>query len=132
MSANKNYIHNAEEFWSFLDSASVCIHLVGADGKILFANTKELESLGYSSGDYIGHNITEFHVDADVISDILTRLTKGETILSYVARLRKKDESIMYVSINSNVYSKDSEFIHTRCFTSEIDEVAWKALKTAV
>ena len=34
--------------------------------------------------------------------------------------------------INSNVYhEKDGKFGHTRCFTTEIGEKAWKALKQA-
>jgi PAS domain S-box-containing protein len=124
-----NLIEEAEELWSFLDQAAVCIHLVGSDGTIHFANQKELDVLGYTADEYIGHNITEFHVDQDIIQDILTRLTNGETLLSYVARLKKKDNSILYVSINSNVYKKENNFIHTRCFTSEINEMAWDCLK---
>lgn len=125
-----NLVEEAEELWSFLDKAAVCIHLVGADGTIHFANEKELDVLGYSAEEYIGHNITEFHLDQDVIQDILTRLTNGETLLSYVARLKKKDNSTIYVSINSNVYKKGNDFIHTRCFTSEINELAWSCLKS--
>jgi hypothetical protein len=35
------------------------------------------------------------------------------------------------VMINSNVYrEKGGEFGHTRCFTTEIGEAAWKALKS--
>jgi hypothetical protein len=30
--------------------------------------------LGYSSDEYVGHNISEFHVDKHVIEDILARL----------------------------------------------------------
>ncbi|MCJ8296279.1 MAG: PAS domain-containing protein [Colwellia sp.] len=127
-----NLLEEAEELWSFLDQAAVCIHLVGSDGTIHFANQKELESLGFTAAEYIGHNITEFHVDQDIIQDILTRLINGETLLSYVARLRKKDNSILYVSINSNVYKKENHFIHTRCFTTEINELAWQCLKNTI
>lgn len=130
MMTELNLSEEVEEIWSFLDKAAVCIHLVGADGTIHFANVKELEALGYSAEEYIGHNITEFHLDQDVIQDILTRLTNGETLLSYVARLKKRDNTILYVSINSNVYKKDNNFIHTRCFTTEINELAWKCLKS--
>ena len=31
--------------------------------------------------------------------------------------------------INSNVYREDGEFVHTRCFTTCIDEEPWKAIK---
>jgi len=129
MSKIFSLIDEPEEFWSFLNSAAVCIHLVGADGKILFANQKELEFMGYQAEDYIGKNISDFHIDQEVVKDILERLSKGETLLSYVARLQKGDGSTLYVSINSNVYSIENEFIHTRCFSTEINEIAWNALK---
>ncbi len=129
MKAEFNRMDEVENFWSFLDQAAVSIHLVGPDGTIHFANKKELEVMGYAEDEYIDHNITEFHIDQNVIEDILTRLRNGETILSYVARMKKKDGSIIYVSINSNVYKKGEEFIHTRCFTTEINQLAWSSLK---
>ena len=83
------------------------------------------------SDDYIGRFIGDFHLDQDVIQDILARLTRDETLNAYPARLRAKDGSAKYVMINSNVYrEKGGEFGHTRCFTTEIGEAAWKALKS--
>src|SRR5215510_8351728 len=80
---------------------------------------------------YIGRFIGDFHMDEDVIQDILARLTRDETLNAYPARLRAKDGSTKYVMINSNVYhEKGGEFGHTRCFTTEIGEAAWKALKS--
>ena len=49
--------------------------------------------LGYAAEEYIGRNITEFHVDAPVIDDILQRLCRGESLHEYEARLRAKDGS---------------------------------------
>jgi hypothetical protein len=73
----------------------------------------------------------DFHADQDVIQDILARLTRDEALNAYPARLRAKDGSTKYVMINSNVYrEKGGEFGHTRCFTTEIGEAAWKALKS--
>jgi PAS domain S-box-containing protein len=62
-----------------LDHAAEGLHFVGPDGTILWANQTELDLLGYSPDEYIGHNIAEFHADAEVIQDILTRLKAGET-----------------------------------------------------
>ncbi len=45
-----------ERLEDFLDNASVGIHLVGNDGTIIYANKTELELLGFSSEEYIGHN----------------------------------------------------------------------------
>jgi hypothetical protein len=87
--------------------------------------------MGYEPQDYVGRFIGDFHVDNDiiVIDDMLARLTRDETLNAYPARLRAKDGSIKYVMIYSNVYrTQGGEFIHTRCFTTGIDEAAWKAL----
>ncbi|HEV3484673.1 MAG TPA: PAS domain S-box protein [Vicinamibacterales bacterium] len=105
-----------------LDRAAEGLHWVGPDGTILWANQTELDLLGYSRDEYIGHNIAEFHVDRGVIDDILARLTRGETLANYEARLRRKDGSIRFVQINSNVLWRDSEFLHTRCFTRDITD----------
>ena len=110
------------ELKACLDHAAEGLHFVGPDGTILWANQTELDLLGYSREEYIGHNITEFHVDAPVIEDILARLTRGETLLNYEARLRRKDGSVRFVQINSNVLWRDDEFLHTRCFTRDITD----------
>ena len=110
------------ELKACLDHAAEGLHFVGPDGTILWANQTELDLLGYSREEYIGHNITEFHVDPPVIEDILARLTRGETLLNYEARLRRKDGSIRFVQINSNVLWRDDEFLHTRCFTRDITD----------
>ena len=110
------------ELKACLDHAAEGLHFVGADGTILWANQTELDLLGYSHEEYIGHNIAEFHVDSPVIEDILARLTRGETLLNYEARLRRKDGSIRFVQINSNVLWRDDEFLHTRCFTRDITD----------
>ena len=110
------------ELKACLDHAAEGLHFVGPDGTILWANQTELDLLGYSREEYIGHNITEFHVDAPIIEDILARLTRGETLLNYEARLRRKDGSVRFVQINSNVLWRDDEFLHTRCFTRDITD----------
>jgi PAS domain S-box-containing protein len=105
-----------------LDHAAEGLHWVGPDGTILWANQTELDLLGYTRDEYIGHNIAEFHVDQPIIGDILTRLTRGETLLNYEARLRRKDGSVRYVQINSNVLWRDNQFLHTRCFTRDVTD----------
>ncbi len=109
-----------ESFEDFMENGSIGMHWVGADGTILWANQSELDMLGYSAEEYVGRNIADFHADADVISDILARLTHDETLVSHSARLRHKDGSIRHVQINSNVRRRDGEFLHTRCFTHDI------------
>jgi PAS domain S-box-containing protein len=78
--------------------------------------------MGYTSEEYIGRHIAEFHVDADAVADILSRLSRDETINNYETRLRRKDGSIRYVLITSNVLWENGKFVHTRCFTRDITE----------
>ncbi len=111
-----------QELADFFENAVVGLHWVGPDGTILRANSAELEMLGYTPEEYIGHHIAEFHADAEVISDILQRLQAGELLREYEARLRCKDGSIRQVLIDSSVRWEGGKFVHTRCFTRDISE----------
>lgn len=105
----------------FIDTASVGLHWVGADGTILWANPADYEPLGYCEHEYVGRNITEFHADAEAIADILGRLIAGERLKNYRARLRCKDGSTREVSITSSVrFDESGAFQHTRCFTIDV------------
>jgi PAS domain S-box-containing protein len=104
----------------FFENAAIPLHWVGANGTILRANRAELDFLGYSADEYVGHNIAEFHADSDVICGILDRLTRGDTLHDEPARMRAKDGSIKPVRITSNVLRHDGRFVHTRCITRDV------------
>ncbi len=110
------------ELSDFFENATIGLHWVGPDGTVLRANNAELEMLGYSPAEYIGRSISEFHVDQEVICDILKRLQRGEKLNQYPSQLRCKDGSIKDVLIDSSVMWKDGEFIHTRCFTRDVTQ----------
>jgi PAS domain S-box-containing protein len=115
-------IRSQQDLRDFVDNAVVGLHWVDQNGIILWANQAELDMLGYSSSEYIGHSIAEFHVDVDLIADILQRLLSDLPIQNYEAQLRCKDGSICDVSIDSNTSRKNGEFSHTRCFTRDISD----------
>jgi PAS domain S-box-containing protein len=100
----------------------MALHLVSADGTILRANAQELQMLGYSSDEYIGRNIAEFHIDQTTIVDMLERLSRNEQLVQYPARLRAKDGSIRHVLVSSSARFRDGKFVNTRCFTVDITE----------
>jgi PAS domain S-box-containing protein len=114
--------YSREQLANFVENANVGMHWVGPDGTILWANRYELEMLGYAAEDYIGRSIAEFHHEREVIDDILKRLTGGETIENYEAKLRHQDGTIRDVLINSSGYFEAGKFIHTRCFTRDVTE----------
>src|SRR3954468_21097700 len=96
----------------FFENGTVALHWVASDGSILRVNQAELDLLGYSRQEYIGHHIAEFHADQPVIEDILARLSRGEKLDKYEARLRAKDGSIKHVLISSNVNFQDGQSIN--------------------
>jgi PAS domain S-box-containing protein len=113
---------NASDLVEFLDNAAEGIHRVGPDGSILWANKAELAMLGYAREDYVGRHIADFHVDEDVIGEILRKLLAGETLYDQPARLRCRDGSIRQVLIHSNGYFVDGQLRYTRCFTRDASE----------
>ena len=119
--ARLNAIHDEETFRDLFEQAAVGLHLVGADGTILHANRTELELLGYERDEYIGHHIAEFHADAVVITELLRRLARGQTVHDYEARMRAKDGSLRHVLITVNARrGPNGELLHTCCFTRDI------------
>jgi PAS domain S-box-containing protein len=107
---------------TFLETAAICLHRVGPDGTILWANDAELQTLGYARDEYVGRNIADFHVDQDVIADILARLHRGEKLFEREARMRCRDGEIKIVLIDSSVLWDQGRFVHTQCFTRDITQ----------
>jgi len=112
----------AAQLASFLQTAPIALHRVGSDGIILWANDAELNTFGYTRDEYVGQHIAAFHVDQHAIADILARLTGGEPVREYPARIRCKDGSIKSVLIDSSVLWEAGRFVHTQCFTRDVTE----------
>lgn len=110
------------ELADFFDNASIGLHWVDADGIVQRVNQSELDLLGYTREEYVGHHISEFHADQIVIQNILNRLAAGEVLRDFDARMLCNDGSVKHVRINSSVYWEDGKFVHTRCFTRDITE----------
>ena len=117
--AEKDLLRREREFADIVENAAEGLHQVGADGTILWANKAELQMLGYRWEEYVGHHITRFHADADVVDAMMARLAAGETVVDQPARLRCKDGSIRHVVIRSNACFEDGRLRYTRCFTRD-------------
>jgi PAS domain S-box-containing protein len=117
----------------YFENASIGLHWVNSDGIIIWANPAELQMLGYTEDEYIGHHISEFHAHKGAIKDILNRLSTGQVLTNYEAELLQKDGATRHVAINSSVLWEGDKFVHTRCFTIDITEekLAAKALSAS-
>jgi PAS domain S-box-containing protein len=111
-----------KKYRDFAETANIGLHWVGPDGSVLWANKAELDLLGYTAEEYIGHHIGEFFVDAPVIENIFSLLSRGERLREHEARLRAKDGSIRQVIIDSSALFENEKFVHTRCFTRDVTE----------
>jgi two-component system sensor histidine kinase VicK len=117
------------EFKDFAENASIPLHWINGSGVIVWVNQAELDLLGYPKEECLNKHISKFHADKHVIEDILRRLVNKETLINYPARLLCKNGGLKYVLINSNVYWRDGEFVHTRCFTKDITEMKLDEIK---
>jgi len=113
---------SAAELDDFFENAVVGLHWVDSEGIIRRANKAELKMLGYRKDEYIGHHISEFHEDYNVVTSILERLASGEAIINAESVMRCKDGTRKTVLISSNAKISDGVFEHTRCFTKDITE----------
>lgn len=111
-----------QELSDFVENAIVGLHWVAADGTIIWANQAELDLLGYTREEYIGHSITEFHANQAAIGEILERLLSNQPVQEYETDLRCKDGSVRRVLIDSNSSWHNGEFVRTRCFTRDITD----------
>ncbi len=112
-----------DDLEDFFENSAIGLHIVSGDGIIQRANKAELALLGYDREEYCGRHVAEFHADAPVIGDILHRLSCGEKLDRYPARLRAKDGSIKHVLITSNSRFEEGKFVNTRCFTTDVTEL---------
>ena len=111
-----------------LMNSSIGIHFVSSEGVVLYANQHELDLLGYDREEYVGHHVSEFQLDGDVLDDLMRRLVANEPLKNYPARVRGK-LGTKYMLYNSNVYREDGHFVHTRCFSTDIDVEVYDVMK---
>lgn len=112
--------HRDAELTAFVETSSLGLHWVDAKGVIIWANQAELDLLGVTAAEYIGHQMSEFHEDVPALNDILQRLRQGERVRNFEARLRCKNGTMKTVLIDSSALERDGEFVHTQCFTRDI------------
>lgn len=120
--SKETLLRSVANLCDFVENAPEGLRRVGPDGLIRWANRAELDMLGYTREEYIGRHIAEFHDDAPVIEDFLTRLAQGETLRGCEARMVCKDGSIRHVLVNSNALFEGGKFVHTRWITRDITD----------
>lgn len=110
--------HEANELKDFFNKAPIALHWLSDQGKVLWANDREIEVLEYPRSEYIGKDIMQFCPDSkEKVLEIFKELGSGNTIRDVPVRFRSKSGKIKDFLIDSNVnYKDDGSFNHTRCF----------------
>lgn len=105
------------DFWRY---NRVGFHIVGpgigGPATVLYANEADL------AHGHVGESIAVVHTSEATIADILGRLTRGEAIENYRAKLWRPDRSIATVSITSIGRFEDGALRNTRCVTCDVTE----------
>ncbi|HEU4391479.1 MAG TPA: PAS domain S-box protein, partial [Blastocatellia bacterium] len=113
--AQDELVRTRHELSELFDNRMLGLRWVTPDGAITRANSAELDILGYSEDEYIGHHISEFYVDHESAEEVLHQLEAGKALEGHEARLRAKDGSVRYVQVNASVIpgedSGDSLFV---------------------
>ncbi len=97
---------NGADHWKldgFFEHASIGLRWVDLAGNILHANKAELEMLGYTHEEYVGHHISEFHAVKGECEEIMTRLERKERLCNFELALRCKDGSVRHVLTDATV-----------------------------
>ncbi len=111
-----------QELTDFFESATVGLQWVSADGLIRRANQAELDLLGYSAPEYVGHHVSEFNDDPNAIGDLLARLRAGEVLHNSPLSLRCRDGAIKYTLVSASGRWQDGVLVESRWFVMDITD----------
>jgi two-component system, cell cycle sensor histidine kinase and response regulator CckA len=92
-------------FQEMFDGAPVGYHELDAEGRVIRVNRTELEMLGYSAGEMLGHHVWEFLHDSDRSHrSVEDKLAGAVAIPSYIERTyRRKDGTLVPVLIQERL-----------------------------
>ena len=111
-----------QELADFFENATIGLNWIGADGTVLRANRAQLAMLGCTASEYVGHHITQFHVDPGVADEMLRRLAAGEVLRELPSRMRCTTGDVRDVMINSSPYVENGRLAHSRCFVRDVTD----------
>ena len=114
-------LHQSEnELAAFFEDSPLGLLWMDPKGQIVRVNRAELELLGRSAEEVLGHPISQFHVEPETAEDILARLASGETVQHYRARLRHRGGSVKQVRIDANGLWEQERLVRSRWFVRDI------------
>jgi two-component system sensor kinase FixL len=111
--------HNLSSFFSQAPTGLVWL---SASGTILRANQAQLDLLGYSAEDYLGHSFNEFSVEPSQGRELLKRLAAKATVRNFPMIRRCKDGRIRHVLVDANSFWSNGQFEYSSIFLRDITD----------
>jgi len=104
--------------------ANAPLGLVVADakGRILRANQAELDMMGVTREAYVGHALSEFHLDPSALADLFERAARGEEVRGLEVRVRRGDGTEAWIRLHANAGFEDGRLLHVRCFGRDVTQ----------
>lgn len=119
---NKQIEH---KFIETFEQDSIGILHISLENKIIDANKKIVQMLGYKKDELIGKNILNltYHEDIDKTLEHINNLFKGKFIShSFEKRCVKKDNSIIWFNVTSSISTKNNDKQYLICFILDITD----------
>lgn len=100
-----------------LDGMPAPLLMLSAEGAIIWANKAQLALAGYRNEEYLGHTLAEFLADSEAAGDRLARLSSGDAVPDFPARMVAKAGGVVPVLLGGF-----RRLVHTQRVTEDLDQ----------
>jgi len=107
---------------NFFEQAPIGLLWLSAGGTILRANRTQLEMMGYTAEDYLGHAFTEFCTEPNQGRELLKRLAARETVHNFPMTRRCKDGAIRHMLVDAHSLWSGNQFQYSSVFLRDITD----------
>jgi len=113
-----------EQYRTLVEDSPDMIHSLDSEGRITSANTAEMETMGYSTEEYIGKSALDIvHPDyLEATKSALAFVLAGQTINKYETALVTKEGKQIYVEVSATPKTVDGKVVATRAIIRDITE----------
>ncbi|MBN1258326.1 PAS domain S-box protein [Candidatus Peregrinibacteria bacterium] len=118
-------IEAEERYRDIVENSPDMIHSVDKNGRVIFANKKERELLGYSESELLGISIKKIYAPElwrEVEKGFKKLIQKGSLFVPSGKMIKKNGERIEVEVDSIAVYNKKGDFMYTRSIIRDITE----------
>ena len=104
-------IQFTEQMNALFENAPLGIGMTNIEGQILAANETLLAMTDYTEDEFVGRNVVEVYADPEQRTDLLKKLSKADAVKDFGVKIKRRDESQFYASLNVSKLNLNSEEI---------------------